>query len=95
MCPPWIKGAHAGAPLQKPAFLTSMSATWYQSLWVTTAHHVKRRAVPALLIYFSFFPAKIRYSTATATAAQMIQAGQALAKPTRIIASGNWGTDAR
>src|SRR3989339_1877294 len=32
MCPPWIEGAHAGAPLQEAAFLTSMSATWYQTV---------------------------------------------------------------
>jgi hypothetical protein len=31
MCPPWIEGAHAGAP-QEDAFLTSMSATWYQAV---------------------------------------------------------------
>jgi len=30
MCPPWIEGAHMGAPLQEGALLTSMSATWYQ-----------------------------------------------------------------
>jgi len=30
MCPPWIEGAHAGAPLQEETFLTFMSATWYK-----------------------------------------------------------------
>ncbi len=29
MCPPWIEGAHAGAPLQEDAFLTSLRATGY------------------------------------------------------------------
>jgi hypothetical protein len=34
MCPPWIEGAHAGAPLQNKFFLTSMNATWYQLLFM-------------------------------------------------------------
>ncbi len=31
MCPPWVEGAHAGAPLQVMDILTYMSATWYKT----------------------------------------------------------------
>jgi integrase len=34
MCPPWVEGAHAGAPLQVKDLLTSMSATWYEPVGV-------------------------------------------------------------
>ena len=36
MCPPWVEGAHAGAPLQVMDILTSMSATWYKHFEVDT-----------------------------------------------------------
>ena len=48
--------------------------------------------MPALYPFFSFLPAKILYSTATAMAAQMTHASQTLAKPTLTISPVIWAS---
>ncbi len=72
MCPPWIEGAHAGAPLQEEAFLTSMSATWYYAPIMASETHPtefsSRSQAPAWeRIFFAEAPASAMWVMSPST----------------------------